>query len=171
MMTALLVVLATAPVGWGEGRQAFLDSSALAEIHPSPEGAAALRALDPEAVVRERSGRVSLWQLSAGSAARVLAVLETKLPGHFAAVFHDEPSAGSKLRVPAGGVLVWLEASTNAERWAVQRGLVVKQSFGSGTLLLESAPGAASLALATTLRSDPRVRIVMPNWWLRAVRR
>ena len=160
--SALLVLLSAAP---------FVDPSSLAEIEPSPSGAAALRALDAKASVNESSGRVSLWKLSGGNSVQVLAALEAKLPGHFAAVFHDEPNPASKLRVPAGGVVVWLDANTNPERWALERAVVVKQSFGDGVLLLQSAPGAASLALAAALRTDKRVKSVMPNWWLRAVRR
>lgn len=171
MGAALLVLLAAAPLKWGEGRQAFLDVSTLAEVEPSAAGAAAVRALDSKAEVREGSPRVSLWQLSGSDAERILALLEGKLPGRFAAVFHDEPNPASKLRVPAGGVMVWLTPSTRPDAWARQRGLVVKQDFGNGTLLVESAPGAATLALAAALRSDKRVKVVMPNWWLRAVRR
>lgn len=166
---ALMVVLAAEPLSWGDGRQAFVDPAAIAEIVPSAAGAAALRELDSKAVVAQSSPRVSLWTLSGSNAVAVLASLEAKLPGHFAAVFHDERSPGSKLRVPAGGVLVWLDALVDPERWAVQRGVAVKQSFGNGTLLLQSEPGAATLALASALRSDKRVRVAMPNWWLRAV--
>jgi hypothetical protein len=169
--SALLVLLAAAPLSWGDGRQAFVDASTVAEISPSSEGAEALRALDPKALVREGSPRVRLWQLSSASSGQVLATLEAKLPGRFAPVFHDERNPASKLRVPAGGVLVWLAASTDVDRWAVERGVVVKQRFENGTVLLESAPGAATLALAEKLRSDKRVKVVMPNWWLRAVRR
>lgn len=168
---ALLMILAAAPLRWGDGRQAFVDASAVAEIEPSAEGSAALRDLDPRAFIREGSPRVSLWQLSGGDSSRVLEALEAKLPGHFAAVFHDEPNPASKLRVPAGGVLVWLDDATSPEQWAEQRGLIVKQSFGKGTVLVESRPGAATLALAARLSTDSQVKRVMPNWWLRAVRR
>jgi hypothetical protein len=171
MGQALMLLLAAAPLQWGEGRQAFVDVSALAEIEPSPAGAAAMRELDPAAVVREGSPRVSLWKLSAADSARILAALDAKLPGHFAAVFHDEPNPASKLRVPAGGVLVWLDPSINPDRWAAERKLVLKQTFTNGTLLAESRPGAATLALAAKLRTDKSVKVVMPNWWLRAARR
>ena len=162
---ALMVLLAA---GRGEP---VVDARAIAEIEPSPAGAAALNALDPKAAILERSARVGLWQLSTGNSAAVLATLDAQLPGHFAAVFHDERIPASKLRVPAGGVLVWLEPSTNAARWVEQHRLVVKQSFADGTLLVECAPGKASLELAATLRADLRVKQVMPNWWLRAVRK
>lgn len=167
----LLVLLAAAPLSWGEGRQAFVDVGAIAEVTPSEAGAAAVRGLDPKATVTQSSPRVSLWTLSGTNAAAVLAALDAKLPGHFAAVFHDEKSAASKTRVPAGGVLVWLEPSTNPEAWAARKKLVLKQNFGNGTLLLDSAPGAATLALAASLRSDSKVKTVMPSWWLRAVRK
>ncbi|MBS1152579.1 MAG: hypothetical protein H6Q89_4277 [Myxococcaceae bacterium] len=171
ILLALAGLLAAAPVSWGQGRQAFVDPQAIAEIEPSAAGAAALRELDPKAVVQPGSPRVSLWQLSGATSEQVLAALEAKLPGHFAPVLHDERSPASKLRVPAGGVLVWLEASIDPAGWAEQRRLAVKQDFGRGLLLLESAPGAATLSLAAALRADKRVKTVMPNWWLRAVRR
>lgn len=112
-----------------------------------------------------------LWSLSQPHAAQLLAELDAALPGRFTAVFHDEPHAGSKLRVPAGGVLVWLDASIDPARWAAQHQHVVLQNFGNGTLLLQSAPGEATLALAAAVRRDKRVKRAMPNWWLRAVKR
>lgn len=171
-MTALLVLLAAAPVQGGEGPgQLWRDAGQIAEVAPSEEGAAAVRALDADAFVTSASPRVSLWRLSGLNAAEVLTALEGKLPGRFAPVFRDGPGPGSKLRVPAGGVLVWLHSAADAARFVGQHRLVVKQDFGNGTLLVGSAPGAASLALTAALLEDRRVKAVIPNWWLRAVRK
>ena len=167
-------VLSAGSFKWADGRasrEAWLDVQAIAEVEPSVEGARAVQALDSGARLDPVSPRVGLWQLSTTDASRVLASLERKLPGHFAPVFHDEPSTASKLRVPVGGVMIWLDASADAAQFVQAHGLVVKQSFGQGTLLVASPPGAASLALATALRSDPAVKTVMPNWWFRAVKR
>ncbi len=148
---ALLVLLAAGPM------------FEVAEVEPSPAGAAVMAEVDAKAVVFERTPRVALWRVSVD----VLARLEAKLPGHFAAVIHDGP----KTRVAAGGVMVWLAPGVNPELWASLRRVNVKQNFGSGTLLLESAPGTSSLALAAALQSDKRVVRAAPNWWLRAHRR
>ena len=174
MSFALLMLLGAAPLQWSDGnqqRQAWPDASAIAEIEPSAQGAAALRGLDEKATPTSGSPRVALWRLSASNAADVLAKLDSKLPGHFAPVFHDEQSPASKLRVPAGDVLVWLHSAAEAKRFVEQRGLVLRKDLGAGLLLVQSAPGAATLSLAATLRADKRVKTVMPNWWLRAVRR
>ena len=181
MMSALLVSLvvsqaparvpAPSPWKWSDGRaqhDAWLDVQAIAEVEPSPQGTLALKTLDAKATLEAGSPRVGLWRLSSNTAASVLASLEAKLPGRFAPVFHDEPSTASKLRVPAGGVLIWLDASADAARFLSRHGLVVKQDFGKGTLLVGSAPGSATLALTTVLRADPAVKTVMPNWWFRA---
>ena len=184
-MKALLVSLAiltqapvstsaTAPWSWNDSRgprEAWLDLRAIAEIDPSFEGAQALHALDVAALEQPGSPRVRLWSLSLSNAAAVLAALEAKLPGHFAPVFHDEQSAASKLRVPAGGVLVWLTPTADVARLIARHRLVVRQRFGNATLLVEAAPGAVSLALTSALISDPDVKTAMPNWWFRAHRR
>jgi hypothetical protein len=182
-MNALVVCLsllaqapAVTPTAWKWAdarapREAWLDVQAIAEVEPSAEGAQALRALDASATFETASPRVGLWQLSTFEAARVLAALEAKLPGHFAPVFHDDNSTASKLRVPAGGVLVWLDPSADAARFVERHGLVLRQNLGKGTLLVGSAPGAASLQLTTELRKDPAVKTVMPNWWLKAHKR
>lgn len=182
-MGALLVCLAVlsqaptatpAPFKWADARtsrEAWLDVQALAEIEPSAEGARALRALDAAATFEAASPRVGLWQLSTFEAAQVLARLEAKLPGHFAPVFHDDNSTASKLRVPAGGVLVWLEATADVARFVERHGLRLKLNLGKGTLLVASAPGVASLALTAELRADLAVKTVMPNWWLKAHKR
>ena len=180
MIGALLISLVLsqattpAPWKWADSRaphEAWLDLQAIAEVEPSAEGAVALHALDPRAALESGSPRVGLWQLSTNDAARVLAALEAKLPGHFAPVFHDENSTAAKLRVPAGGVMIWLHPSADVARFVERHGLVVKQNFGNGTLLVFSAPGAAALALTTALRADAAVKTVTPNWWFRAHRR
>lgn len=184
MTYALLVALvvsqaptagsAPSPWKWSDSRaqhDAWQDVQAVAEVDPSPAGALALQALDAKATLESASPRVGLWQLSSTHAVTVLASLEATMPGHFAPVFHDENSTASKLRVPAGGVLVWLAPSADVAGFVAKHALVVKRDFGMSTLLVGSAPGAASLALTTALRADPAVKTVMPNWWFRAHKR
>lgn len=149
---ALLVVLAAAP-----------DPQAIAEVAPTAEGAAALRSLDADAQVAETTPRVQLWRLSRANAGLVLAALDAKLPGHFAVVVRDGP----KTRVPVGGVMVWLKPGADAAKLPAR----VVRDFGKGVLLLDAAPGAATLNLSEALAADPRVARAMPNWWLRAVKR
>ena len=174
LLTQAPTVTLTAPWKWSDSRaqhEAWLDVGTIAEVEPSAEGASALHALDAKATLAEGSPRVALWQLTSNNAATVLAALEAKLPGHFAPVFHDENSEGSKVRVPAGGVLVWLASSADAARFVQLHGLVVGRDFGNGALLVSAPAGAATLALATALRADPAVKTVMPNWWFRAHKR
>lgn len=147
---ALTLLLSAAP-----------DPAFIAEVVPSPEGAAALRALDARAEATERSPRVLLWKLSAANSAQVLAALDAKLPGHFAVVVSDGP----KTRVPAGGVLVWLKPGVAPDAFGAGR------VIAPGLVLLDSAPGVATLKRAVALAQDPRVAQAMPNWWLRAVRK
>jgi hypothetical protein len=179
MISALLAValaqasVAPASFKWSDARadyDAWLDVQAIAEVEPSVEGAAAVKALSPLATRETPSPRVALWQLPGNDAARVLAVLEQKLPGHFAPVFHDDATTAAKLRVPAGGVMVWL-APAEVARFVVRHGLIVTRDFGNGTLLVASAAGAASLSLSASLRTDPAVKTVMPNWWLKPHKR
>lgn len=156
MSALLLLLLAATP-----------DPRVIAEILPSAEGSAALHALDAQAQSTVGSPRVLLWRLSADRAADVLAALEAKLPGHFAPVIVE----GAKLRVPAGGVLVWLKSAPDAAAFVDAHRLVVQRDFGAGTLLVESLPGAQTLALSSALLRDERVKTASPNWWLRGVRR
>ncbi|GEM_PF-3083843 len=145
---ALVAWLAAVPV---------VSGGLVAEVGPTDSGAAAMKAAGGEVV--QRTARVVLWRVP--DAAAVLA------DPRFTAVFHDGP----KLRVPAGGVVVWLAGSTNVAAWASERGVVVEKVLREGVLLLQSAPGTASLTLAEALKKDSRVKSATPNWWLRAAKK
>ena len=142
-----------APVAWGPGRAAWLDVNAVAELAPSEAGAAALRALDPAAVVLATRPTIRVWQVHGSVAA---------LGPAWVPVYRDTAGTQGHLRVSVGGVVVIFRPGFDPSRWAAENRVILNGS------LVESAPGTPSLELAARLAALPGVKLAQPNWWTEA---
>ncbi|MEO0650898.1 MAG: hypothetical protein AAFZ65_09475 [Planctomycetota bacterium] len=161
----------------GERRPLFVDRLRVAEVAPSAESEAALRARFLGAS-SEPSGSpaVRIWRIAdePGDLLDALRELDASLGGgQFSPVLTLDEAGTSGQRVLVGDVLVALDPSWSAievQDWAERGGHAVRtaSSLGPNTLLLESAAGLASLELANRLVESEGALSAEPNFWKQA---
>lgn len=159
----------TESVTWYDGgteRTAWLRPDLVAEFHTAGGGT---RTLGSQASLDElvhESGGASIWKSAGGNA---IAVAAASSGARLSEVFQDLPSGG-RLRALPGNVIVTLDpglTSEEVEQWAAANGqrIVDRMRYGRNVVVLESAPGMASLELANRLRQRKEVLAAEPNWW------
>lgn len=128
----------------------YIDSEAVAEL----DGAAVRLLPVPSAEVRSA--------LKKGS-------LPKSMQSRYAPVFSTAPAGGRRM-VLTGGVIIYLPPTWTApqvQTWLAAQKLEAKQIVNpeKNGYLLVSAPGLASLDLATRLLKLPDVVTAKPLWW------
>lgn len=137
----------------GKPRKVWLDPSLVAEFGKRPESMS-----QPEA----RYNGVRIWRQDDQATSRALS------SGHASPVLRDGP--GGQIRALPGNVIVkldpqWTEPQISS--WLSANGLTElrRLSIGKNVLVIESAPGLASLELANRLQESETVISAQPNWW------
>ena len=161
---------------WFDGdkqRKVYLSSDMLVEFQPSDVSKDALKSVFPQAKsVPGKRGAVRLWKLeqSVASGKNIQSLKELNPDGKFSPVLHDGPGGTGGIRALPGNIIVQLDASmksTDIDQWLVKTGsvMVKKLAIGSNIIVLQSAPGLASLSKANDLYQDKDVISAQPNWW------
>jgi hypothetical protein len=89
--------------------------------------------------------------------------------GQYVPVFRSAPAGGIRM-ASLGGVIVYLPATwspSQVQAWVQGQGLTLKQVFDAARngLLIDSAPGLASLELANRLLKTAGVQTAKPLWF------
>ena len=161
---------------WFDGdkqRKVYLSSAMLVEFQPGDVSKDALKSVFPQAkLLPGKRGEVRLWKLeqSVASAKNMQSLKEINPDGKISPVLYDGPGDTGGLRALPGNIIVQLDASmksADVDQWLTKTGsvLVKKLAIGSNFIVLQSAPGLASLSKANELYQDKDVVTAQPNWW------
>jgi hypothetical protein len=143
----------------------FLGTPALAQQHYWYDGATRRPLWAEPGVVADFSGPTREKSAVVSPSALVKSDARRQSP-----VFRDQAQSGGPARALPGGVLIrFAPGATAAERQAAlaRHGLTVlrENGPGSGSWLIESPAGEASLALANRLHESGDFEAAAPNWW------
>lgn len=161
------------PVTWHDGttkRTVWLRPDLVAEFHDGEQPTRALREPAPFNELVHESGGASIWKAAEADAPALAALSSASTSGsRYSQVFQDLPNGG-RLRALPGNVIVTLNPALSGdeiEEWARMNGqrIVATMRYGRNIVVVESAPGLASLELANQLREWNDVVAAEPNWW------
>lgn len=119
-----------------------------------------------------RSGVVQVYALPSGTdVTKAATQMQSGGSGAFSPVFHETPNTASPMRALPGGVIVQLPkdwSSNQVDNWLKARNLQRTHdlSFSPNLIVVDSAPGLASLELANRLNGQSDVVSAQPNWWV-----
>ncbi|MFO0773578.1 MAG: hypothetical protein U0172_02795 [Nitrospiraceae bacterium] len=165
---------ALTPYTWHDGtreHRLWMDPSIVAEFVPD---ATPSSTLSHATILAERPAnrtRIRFWRADQGTQASDLlaSAAQRKSTTALSPVLRDTPSTSGSVRLLPGNILVTLNPTWNADAvnaWANRHALRILQHlpYAPNMLLVESAPGLATLELATRLARSGDVHHVEPDW-------
>ncbi len=158
-------------------RTVWISNELVAEIGPTEEGRARVLQFDStaEQALQPQAG-VRLWRLRALQSADEASRTLTRDELRFSPVVHETASSASPRGALPGGAVATFPADWDRARidaWLAKHGtsIVEPAVLEANMFLVASAPGLASIELATRLHATGEIVSCTPNFWREVVTR
>ena len=159
---------------WHDGERehwVWMNPGLVAELGPSPQGAARLSQATVLADSNAGSEHIRYWKMDRGMTSEQALQQLAREPasGRYSPVLHDAPNGDGPIRLLPGNVVVVLDPGWTKDavgQWIARRKLrvVSELPFAPNMLLLHTEAGLPALELANTLHRSGEVKAAFPDW-------